>query len=89
MFEHRQGHLAPPGAGTASRLPRGHGSLALSITDATVSDDARHRNATVPSSAAGPPMFEHREGHPAPPGAGTASRLPRGHGSLALSITDM
>ena len=36
MFEHRQGHLAPPGAGTASRLPRGHGSLALSITDATV-----------------------------------------------------
>ena len=27
-------------------------------------------------------MCEHCEGHPAPPGAGTASRLPRGHGSL-------
>ena len=42
MFEHREGHPAPPGAGTASRLPRGHGSLALSITDATVFDDATH-----------------------------------------------
>jgi hypothetical protein len=33
-------------------------------------------------------MFEHREGHPAPSGAGTASRLSRGHVSLALSITE-
>ena len=92
MFEHREGHPAPPGAGTASRLPRGHGSLALyrSITDGRdrFRRRYRHRNATVPSTAAGPPMFEHREGHPAPPGAGTASSLPRGHGSLALSITD-
>ena len=40
------------------------------------------------STAAGPPMFEHREGHPAPSGAGTASRLSRGHVSLALSITE-
>ena len=47
---------------------------------------AHIRERTHPT-AAGPPMFEHREGHPAPPGAGTASRLPRGHGSLALSIT--
>ena len=31
-------------------------------------------------------MFEHREGRPAPPGAGTASRVPHGRGSLALSI---
>jgi hypothetical protein len=44
--------------------------------------------ATARSTAAGPPMFEHREGHPAPPGAGTASRLPRGHDSLALWLTD-
>ena len=33
-------------------------------------------------------MFEHHEGHPAPPGAGIASRLPRRHSSLALPITD-
>jgi hypothetical protein len=33
-------------------------------------------------------MFEHRGGHPATPDAGEASRLPRDHGSLALSITD-
>ena len=38
MFEHRGGHPAPPGARTASRLPHSHGSLALSITDATVYD---------------------------------------------------
>ena len=40
------------------------------------------------STAAKPPTFEHREGHPVAPGAGTASRVPHGHGSLALSITD-
>jgi hypothetical protein len=88
MFEHREGHPAPPGAGTASRSPRGHGSLALPITIATVWDDARHRNATARSTAARPPMFEHREGHSAPPGAGTASRSPRSHGSLALYSID-
>ena len=87
MFEHREGHPLPPDAGTAARLSRGHNSPALSLTDANVFDDARHRNATARSTAAGPPMFEHRDGHAAPAGAGTASRLPRGHDRLALSLT--
>ena len=34
-------------------------------------------------------MIEHRHGHPEPSGAGTASRLPRGHGSLALSWSNI
>ena len=63
-------------------------SLYRSLTDAAVLNELDIEIATACSTAAGPPMFEHREGHPAPPGAGIASRLPRGHGSLALSLTD-
>ena len=101
MFEHRGGHPAPPDPGTASRLPRDHGSLALSITDALplglLSRARTHahtwnRIATARSRRCGrpgTPMIEHRHGHPEPSGAGTASRLPRGHGSLALSWSNI
>ena len=45
-------------------------------------DSRAHTHSRAHSAtAAGPPMIEHREGHPAPPGAGTASRLPCGHGT--------
>ena len=93
LMEHREAHPAPPGAGTASRLPRGHDRLALSLTVrrdrpfSTRTGRYRHRNGPTRSTAAGPPMFEHREGHPAPPSAGEASRLPRGYGSLGPGCT--
>jgi hypothetical protein len=92
MFEHREGHPAPSGAGTASRLSSRTTIVSVyrSHRRGRFRDDARHRNRQLCALDWRPDrrcLMEHREAHPAPPGAGTASRLPRGHDRLALSLT--